>query len=243
VFVEQDILLILDNMESILPPPFLATQMPETLSEDMHLDLGEILKLCARLHVKGNTRLVFTSREALPEPFNAIRNRIELDSLDHEDAVKLIERVLNASGGDVGPTSDASREEIQQLADAVHCHARSLSLLAPALHERGVRGTRESLLEVMADLEKQFPGSRDKSLFASVELSFRRLSPANRKRARALAVFHGVFNLGVFQAMMRLEERDIASLAEELVGAGLATPHFHGSLTNKVRSREERAAI
>ncbi len=228
---EQDTLLVLDNMESILPPPFLASETSQTLSEDLLHELEEILKLCARLHAKGNTRLVFTSREVLPQPFNAILNRIELDSLDREDAVKLIERAVNASRGNVGATVDASREEIEQLVEAVHCHARSLSLLTPTLRERGIQGTRESLLEVMADMEKRFPGSRDKSLFASVELSLRRLSPANREWARALAVFHGGFHLDVFRVMMQMEDRDIASLAEELVGTGLATPHFYEDLT------------
>ena len=36
--------------------------------------------------------------------------------------------------------SDAAREEIEQLVDAVHCHARTLALLAPALREPRRRG-------------------------------------------------------------------------------------------------------
>ena len=135
---EQATLLVVDNMESILLPPFIET--PEALSEDARRELDAILALCERLLPSGDTRLVFTSREALPAPFDAERHRRELHRLDREDAVKLVERVLNAAGGDAGASSDAAREEIEQLVEAVHCHARTLALLAPALREPRRRG-------------------------------------------------------------------------------------------------------
>jgi len=71
----------------------------------------------------------------------------------------------------------------------VHCHARTLALLAPALRSQGVEATRVSLVELMAEMERRFPGSREQSLFASVELSLRRMSPENRDRARVLGGF------------------------------------------------------
>src|SRR5207253_8883025 len=110
-------------------------------------ELTAIFALCDRLLKIGETRLVFTSREKLPSPFDAARHRRELHQLDREDAVKLVERVLNAAGGDAGASSDAAREEIEQLVDAVHCHARTLALLAPTLHSSGVEATRASLVE------------------------------------------------------------------------------------------------
>ena len=228
---EQATLLVVDNMESILLPPFLAEETPEALSEDARRELDAILALCARLNAKGDTRLVFTSREALPAPFDAERHRRELHQLDREDAVKLVERVLNAAGGDAGASSDAAREEIEQLVDAVHCHARTLALLAPALRSRGVEATRESLVELMAEMEQKFPGSREQSVFASVELSLRRLSAANRDRARVLGVFHGGVDLDVLRVMMQWEEADVASLAGELIETGLATPNRYNHLT------------
>ena len=129
------------------------------------------------------------------------------------------------------PPADAAREEIEQLVDAVHCHARTLALLAPALRERGVEATRESLVELMAEMEQKFPGSREKSVFASVELSLRRMSPANRDRARVLGVFHGGVDLDVLRTMMQWEEADVASLAGELIETGLATPNRYNHLT------------
>ncbi|MDG4597228.1 MAG: tetratricopeptide repeat protein [Candidatus Contendobacter sp.] len=228
--VEQPTLLVVDNMESVLLPPFLAEDTPEALNEDLRCELAAILQLCARLNAKGDTRLLFTSREALPAPFAAERNRRELHQLAREDAVKLVERVLNVDGN-AGASSDAAREEIEQLVDAVHGHARTLALLAPALRTRGVAATRESLVKLMVEMDRCFPGNREQSVFASVELSLQRLSEANRKRARVLGVFHGGFQTGVLQLMMQWEQADVAALAGELVETGLATPNRHNHFT------------
>jgi tetratricopeptide (TPR) repeat protein len=232
VLREQPTLLVMDNMESVLLPPFMEKETPEALSQEAREELKAILALCERLRKVGDTRLVFTSREALPAPFDAQRHRRELHRLDREDAVKLVERVLNATGGDAGTTtSDAAREEIEQLVEAVHCHARTLTLLAPALRNRGVEATRASLVELMAEMEKKFPGSREQSVFATVELCLRRLSPENREKARALGVFHGRVDLGVLSVMMKWEEEDVARLAKDLIQTGLATPDPYPHLT------------
>jgi tetratricopeptide (TPR) repeat protein len=263
---EQSTLLVVDNMESILLPPYsgvslrLATaasgpadgqagSMSHSLTEEAGRELKARLALCERLLRVGDTRLVFTSREALPAPFDAPRHRRELHRLDREDAVKLVERALNApvgwdsvptvssasgsAGRDGVPTyvSDAARESIEALVDAVHCHARTLALLAPELRSRGVEATREALVELMAAMERQFPGSREQSLFASVELSLRRMSESNRDRARVLGLFHGGVNLVILQLMMQWEEADVGALADELIATGLATPNRYNHLT------------
>ena len=221
---EESTLLVVDNMESILLPPFMAEETPEALSEEARRELDAILGLCARLNAKGDTRLVFTSREALPAPFDAQRHRRELHQLDREDAVKLVERALNREETGAGAAADAAREAIEQLVEAVHGHARTLALLAPELRSRGVEPTRASLIELMAEMERKFPGSREQSVFASVELSLRRMSAANRDKARVLGVFHGGVNLVILKLMMQWEKADVASLAGELIATGLATP-------------------
>jgi tetratricopeptide (TPR) repeat protein len=231
VLREQPTLLVMDNMESVLLPPFIEKETPDALSEEAREELKAILALCERLLKVSDTRLIFTSREPLPAPFDAERNRRELHQLDPEDAVKLVERVLNAAGGDAGASSDAALEEIEQLVDAVNCHARTLALLAPSLRSGGVEATHESLVDLMAEMEEKFPHSREQSVFASVELSLRRMSEANRDRARVLGVFHGGFHLGVPAMMMDWEEADIASLAGELIETGLATPNRYNHLT------------
>ena len=143
--------------------------------------------------------------------------------------MKLVERVLNAAGGD--GASDAAREEIEDLVDAVHGHARTLTLLAPALEERGVAATRVRLVGLMAAMERRFPGSREQSVFASVELSLQRMSAANRERARVLGVFHGAVDLDALCHMMQWEKADVGALAGELIATGLATPNRYDHLT------------
>ena len=227
--IEQPTLLVIDNMESILLPPYVET--PEALSEESRHELEAILKLCERLNTKGDTRLIFTSREALPAPFDAERNRRELHQLDRDDAVKLVERALNSGDDGAGAAADAAQESIEQLVDAVHGHARTLALLAPSLRSRGVEATRASLVELMAEMDRKFPGNREKSLFASVELSIRRMSPANRDKARVLGVFHGGVHLEVLRGMMEWQVADVAALAGELIETGLATPNLYNHLT------------
>lgn len=228
---EQPALVLIDNMESVLLPPFMEQETPDALSEEAAEELKAILALCERLLKAGDTRVIFTSREALPAPFDATRNRRELYQLDQEDAVKLVERVLNLAGDDAGISNDAAREEIEQLVDTVNCHARTLALLAPSLLEHGVETTRESLVDLMKDMEKRFPGSREKSVFASVELSLRRMSQANQERARLLGVFHGGINLNLLPVIMQWKKEDVASLAGELIDTGLATPNLYDHLT------------
>lgn len=228
---EQPTLLVIDNMESVLLPPFMLKETPEALSVEAREHLTAILALCQRLLSLGDTRIIFTSREALPEPFEAQRHRRELHQLDREDAVKLVERVLNAAGGDAGSSSDAAREKIEQLVDAVNCHARTLALLAPALRESGVESTRDSLVELMSEMDQKFPGSREKSVFASVELSLRRMSEVNRDRAGVLGVFHGGVDLFLLRTMMHWEDEDVSSLAVELIQSGLATRNRYDHLT------------
>ncbi len=226
---EEPTLLVIDNMESILLPPFLADTASDALSEDAKHELEAILQLCQRLN--RNAIVIFTSREALPAPFDAVRNHRPLHQLDRNDAVKLVERTLNAAGGEAGASGDAAQEEIEQLVESVHSHARTLALLAPALQERGVDATRKSLVLLMAEMEKKFPCSREHSLFASVELSLRRMSEVNRERARVLGLFQGGVDLDVLRVMMEWEENDVVSLAAELFETGLATPNPYDHLT------------
>jgi tetratricopeptide (TPR) repeat protein len=229
---EQSTLLVMDNMESILLPPFVET--PEALSEDARRELAAILQLCARLN--SNAHIVFTSREALPAPFDADRHRRELHRLDREDAVKFVERVLNADEGTAaGAALEAAREAIEELVDKVHGHARTLTLLAPSLKSQGVEATCQALDQLMVEMDRQYPpgspGSREKSVFASVELSLRRMSPANRDKARVLGVFHGGFQMSIPRIMMQWEEADVVPLAGELIETGLATPNRYNHLT------------
>ena len=240
---EQATLLVFDNMESVLLPPYL--EAPELLSEAAAEELQAILKLAQGLLRIGDTRILFTSREALPAPFEAERQQRELHQLERSDAVKLIEASLrDGDSGSRGAAQaagalEARREEIEDLVEAVQGHARTLALLGPELRRRGVAATQAALVELMEQMQRQVahlpaddPRRREQSLFASVELSLRRLSAENRERVRVLGVFHGGVHLGVLQVMSGWEQEEVEALAVELVGTGLATanPYNHLSL-------------
>jgi tetratricopeptide (TPR) repeat protein len=102
-----------------------------------------------------------------------------------------------------------------------------------------VAATQADLVELMEQMQQRVaqlpaddPRRREQSLFASVELSLRRLSATNRERARVLGVFHGGVDLDVLRAMTGWEPAEVEGLAQELVGSGLATanPYNHLSL-------------
>ena len=58
-----------------------------------------IVQLCQHLlHADPASRLVFTSRESLPEPFNHKHREIGLGALSREDAKALVSHVLAQEG-------------------------------------------------------------------------------------------------------------------------------------------------
>jgi tetratricopeptide (TPR) repeat protein len=223
-------LVVIDNMEAVLLPSYVARNTPDVISEEAREELHNLLALCQRLLKVSGIRLIFTSRERLPDPFLSERHTVELWQLDPEDAVKLVERVLNAEGKEADSLGDTTREEIDELVDAVHCHARTLTLLAPSLRRYGVDATREALVELMVEMDNKFPGNAEQSVFASVALSLRRMSRSNRDRARVLGVFHGAVNLDLLQTMTQWEASEVASLAADLIATGLATSNANNHL-------------
>lgn len=228
---EQPTILVLDNCESILPErgdPVDPTD-PSDLSDSA---AAEIFALCRRLlAADSRTRLVFTTREPLPAPFDARGRERELGALVPDDAVKLVGEVMKQNGW-TPPNDDAGAtpEEITALVEAVHCHARGLVLLAPEVARGGVKAATGDLRKLMADLERKHPGDRENSLYASVELSLRRLSAESREPVKALAVCHGGVHLGVLAMLTGLEPDAARRLAIELIGVGLGEDMGAGHL-------------
>ncbi|MCB0296077.1 MAG: tetratricopeptide repeat protein, partial [Calditrichaeota bacterium] len=129
------------------------------------------------------------------------------------------------------PASDdaSTPEEVAQLVETVGCHPRALVLLAREV-AKGVRATTEAVTELMAQLETQRPGDRENSLYASVELSLRRLPPGMRQPTSRLAVFHGGGHLVNMAMVLGLEQDAMNALAERLIGVGLAEMQEYGYL-------------
>lgn len=246
-------IIVLDNLESVLPSNYGvqstgfsrnasdANSLPaeagtlNVVSEsgyENNAAIAEIFDLCRDiLRADPATRLLFTSREPLPDPFDHRNREITLGALSREDAVELVGEVMRREGrtpkhDDAGNTP----QEIIDLVEAVNRHARALTLMAREISRSGVRATTGDLRGLMAALDKRRPGDRENSLYASVELSLRRLSPDLRGQAQALAVFHGGAHLVVLRMMLEAEQETVQRLATALIEVGLAEAMPYGHL-------------
>ncbi len=222
-------IIVLDNFESLLPSADAIE--PSAIAESRE----EILKLAQDLlNADPTTRIVFTSREPLPAPFDHSRRDVRLGALDRIDAIALVSEVMKQEG--LEPKADdpgGTPREIEELVDAVNCHARALELLARELAKQGVRATTENLHRLMAELDRKHPDDRQNSLYASIELSLRRLPPEMRQQAKALAVFHGGAHLWVLAYVLGTAKDDTESvprLAAGLIEVGLAEEMGDGHL-------------
>lgn len=220
-------IIVLDNCESVLPERAAPAAAPP--GEDAS---AAIFNLCRRLLAADpRTRLVFTTREPLPEPFDAAGRERELGALDRRDAVELVSEVMKQNGWTPPDDDGASTpQEITDLVEAVHCHARALVLLASEVARRGVKATTGDLRSLMAGLESKHPGDRENSLYASVELSLRRLSATSREHVHVLGVCQGGVHLGVLAILIGLEMDAVRQLAVELIDVGLGEDMGYGHL-------------
>lgn len=173
---------------------------------------------------KGNgTRLLFTSREQLPAPFDHRHRHVGLGQLSREDSVELVTQVMAGEGLYVKPDEAGNTPEaVAALVEAVNRHARALVLLARELSRSGVTATTETVRRIMRALDERHPGQRELSLFASVELSLRRLPVASRERVKGLAVFQDGGIVWAVSQVLGLEFEQAQALLAELVAVGLA---------------------
>jgi tetratricopeptide (TPR) repeat protein len=194
--------------------------------------LDELFGLCTQLLAADPaTRLLFTTREALPAPFDKRSCVIGLGALSRADAIALVGQVL-AQEDRAPPASDTGEtpQEIAALVEAVDRHARALVLLAHEAARQGVRATTENLHQLMAELQRKHPSDRENSLYASVELSLRRMPPDMRERLRGLGVFYGGAHLSIMAHVLELDADAARALAIALIDVGLGADMGYGHL-------------
>jgi len=215
---DHNTLIVLDNLESVLAVP------KDRSGFENLTDLDGIWKLCQDLLAADSaTRLVFTSREPLPAPFNRQFCDIQLGALSQSEAIALVREVMRQEGLTPKATDPGTTpQEITDLVEAVHCHARALVLLAREVGRLGVCATTETVQQIMEDLDRRYPGDRENSLYASVELSLRRLSSETREKIRGLAVCHGGVHFHVLNALSGEDEDTANQIFKELIDVGLA---------------------
>jgi len=208
-------LVLLDNCESLLPdrdgqPPLAA------------MDLQAFLAVCSQLQQAGAS-LLFTSREALPPPF---AKSYPLGALSEAAAIALLKQVLalqslalpSDAGGDKKQQLNALKTFVRQL----NYHARAIVRVAPIAAHKGFTASNDHFSQIMAELHAAHPDNRELSLYASLELSLRRLSAQHRQWVQTLAVFHGGFQVRVLAMVLEIETGDAEQLASALVHVGLA---------------------
>ncbi len=194
--------------------------------------IAEIFDLCRDLlDADPATRLLYTTREPLPAPFDHWYREITLGALSREEAIELVSQIMAREG--LTPKADdpgGDPREITDLVEAVNCHARALTLLAREVARRGVRATTENLHQLMAELDRKHPGDRENSLYASVELSLRRLPPEMQQQIKPLGVFHSGANLRMLDEVLEVDQKIALDIGRALTKVGLAEEMSCGHL-------------
>jgi tetratricopeptide (TPR) repeat protein len=216
---ENRTVIVFDNMESILPTKQgLMTVDPQIIQDVVQLS-QHVLNI-------GSTRIIFTSREPLQKHFDKQSQICHLGRLSTTDAIKLVKEAMKQANLMPKEMPDGSPDpDVERLVTSVNCHARSLVLLAPHIERLGVDQTGDALNKLMAELHAQYPDDRERSLYASVELSLRRLPEDVRQAVDLLAVFHGGVNARVWWSDLSFQ-----TLQTELTRTGLAQPYPHGHM-------------
>ena len=216
---QQRTLLVLDNLETVLPDSEGKAPLGVPPAADF-ISFFEKLRDTAE-----HTRLLFTTREPLPGAFGRGDREVRLGALSRGDALHLVSQVM-ASEGHRLPSQDADtlNRHFGDLVETANCHARALTLLARdiARNKGGLQGLTTGLRSLMAELDRKHPGDRENSLFASVELSLRRLPEAVREKVEALAVFHGGADVIGWAAVAECQPQEAMLAGEALVQVGLA---------------------
>ena len=203
-------LLVVDNLESVLPRP--AEAVPPAVTE--------LLTMLEALSRAGETRLLLTSRQIPPRPLD--RNFHRLAPLSPAEGKQLVARILQR--GEVEPAREGHEDEtwIEKLVEAVGGHPRSLVLLAPLVAQEGLETTAGAMVRHMTLLEERHPGQRETSLLASVRLSLGRLSAGTRTILPRLALFHGGIHPAAMAGVLGIDVDGALEVCRELVEVGLA---------------------
>ncbi|MEM7655037.1 MAG: tetratricopeptide repeat protein [Bacteroidota bacterium] len=218
---EQPTLLLLDNLESVLPGP------EGQVLADAAAPIDELLSLFQGLmQAAPHTRLLFTTREALPAPFDRGANSLRLGQLGKTEAIELLSQVMSEQGWSP-PLDDQGREkDLEHLAEQAHYHARALVLLAREIGTQGVTATSANFQQLMSELERKQPGDRENSLYASLALSLGRLTEEERKLVEGLACFEGGCHLDIWRMTSGISEKErerIVQVFHRLIEVGLAS--------------------
>jgi tetratricopeptide (TPR) repeat protein len=242
VLKEKHILIIADNMESILPggdAPLEAAVRTQLWDVLLKLsDMGAGVLLTTRDTAFGDGKLAPGKHVA----------HAELKGLHPEDAYALASRLLEYLGID---RAKAPYAELRDLLQQLDYHPLAIQLVLPALGESSL-----SLAQIKADFasllvdhfaDKNETG-RNRSLLASLDYSLRRLSEEQRGLLPRLALFEGGALEPELLAITQIPETEWVKLRQALEQAALISAetvegifvpflHFHPVLAPYLRSQ------
>lgn len=225
-------IIVLDNVESALPAP---SDAAGALDESREADLfPRLVDFVGRIARHPGVDVILTSRESFEVP-GVATHHIVLAGLRAADGVELVARACRAAGVEPEDVDEGSR---RALVEAVHGHPRSLTLLPPLLAGRAVYDVITELRDLMAELERRYPGDRERSLLASARLSADRLPRAWRERLAPLAVLQQGVITWIAPLLLGLDLETLDDFIAEMTRHALIEPildsaylRFHPALT------------
>lgn len=160
----------------------------------------------------------------MPPPF---AQHSSLGTLSESEAIALLKQVLEQQQQPLPYDVGVKQQWLKDFVKAMNGHARALVLVALLAAQKGFKAGAEDLAAILAELHHNHPDSRELSLYASLELSLRRLSAEHRGWVKALAVFQGGFHTEVLRLVLELDDDKAEQLAMSLVQVGLAEYQNH----------------
>jgi len=240
ILKERRILLIADNLESILPKGEAA------LDEAARIQLWDVL---LELSAMGAGVLLTSRDRAFGDERLTQRARVthlELKGLRPQDAYLLASHLLDDL--DIDRARAPYIEMYETLAQLDH-HPLAIQLVLPALRELPLSQIKSDFAALLPTFTDDRASGRNRSLLASLEYSLRSLSEEQRSLVSRLAPFEGGASEARLLAITQIAEAEWAKLRPALEQAALLRAeqvhediivpflHFHPVLTPYLRNR------
>lgn len=211
---EKQILVIADNVESILP------KGDVTLEATARTSLWDVLLELAKMGVG----ILLTSRDTtfgdgrLAHGNQAMH--LSLKGLHPDDAYALANQLLAKLEID---HARAPYEELRHLLVQLDHHPLAIQLVLPSVRERSLTTIQSEFATLLPLFKDDEEAGRNSSLLASLDYSLRRLSQEQRALLPRLAIFEGGANEDDLLAITGIPEPHWATLRSALENASLVT--------------------
>jgi tetratricopeptide (TPR) repeat protein len=236
---QRRILVIADNLESILPggeaplDPEMRIELWNVLLDLQQLGVGVLLT--TRTTAFGDGRLAQGTQVTY----------LELQGLGSADAYQLASSLLTSLGIN---RRRAPYQQLRELLQMLGYHPLSIQLVLPALRTYGLAQIQQDFVALLPRFTDDAETGCNRSLLASLEYSLRRLSEQQRLLLPRLSVFEGGAMENDLLAITEIPEADWAELrpaleqaalltAEQIVGVSVPFLHFHPVLIPFLRGQ------